>query len=50
MSPLEELSRLFIPVIGVGILMTIIVGVFSHWIAIIAAIVVVGVLLNAIKS
>lgn len=50
MSLLEELCRLFVPVIGVGILMTIVVGVFAHWISIVAAIVVVGVLLNAIDN
>lgn len=48
MGLLEELLRLFVPVVGVGILMTLIVGVFIHWLPIIAAIVVVAMLLKII--
>ena len=48
MAVFEDLLKLFVPVIGVGILMTLIIGMWSHWLPIIAAIIAVAVLIKVV--
>ena len=48
MSLLDVIGKMFVPVVGVGILMTLFIGAMTHWIGIVAAIVAVSVLVKVI--